>query len=231
MKRILPFAAALCMLCLLPACNNRADDQSGRVSGGEPLQPMQQSWHGVLPCAECSGVDTSLFLNKDGTWIMTRRYLSMPKQKAAFGSWGSWARTAEKLVLTSSAGEKISFRVKGRQLEMQESHDDNTHSGLNAILEPVRAPLPDLPMTMRGMYAYFADVATFTDCVTGRKIAVSRHPHLQREYTAIEQGGKPVLLLIDGHLTLKANPATGKQEAALVPDSDGKFTAGKGCRD
>jgi copper homeostasis protein (lipoprotein) len=40
----------------------------------EELKPMQQSWRGVLPCADCEGIETSLFLQKDGTWVMNQRY-------------------------------------------------------------------------------------------------------------------------------------------------------------
>ncbi|WP_227651745.1 copper resistance protein NlpE N-terminal domain-containing protein, partial [Klebsiella pneumoniae] len=39
------------------------------------LKPMPQSWRGVLPCADCEGIETSLFLEKDGTWVMNERYL------------------------------------------------------------------------------------------------------------------------------------------------------------
>jgi uncharacterized lipoprotein NlpE involved in copper resistance len=34
---------------------------------------MQQSWRGVF-CADCEGIETSLFLAKDGTWVMNQRY-------------------------------------------------------------------------------------------------------------------------------------------------------------
>ena len=66
------------------------------------LTPMQQSWRGVLPCADCEGIETSLFLEKDGTWVMNERYQGVRREPSSFGSYGTWARTADKLVLTDA---------------------------------------------------------------------------------------------------------------------------------
>ena len=39
-----------------------------------PLKPMAQSLQGVLPCADCEGMDTSLILEKDGTFVLNEIY-------------------------------------------------------------------------------------------------------------------------------------------------------------
>ena len=78
------------------------------------------------------------------------------------------ARTADKLVLTNSKGEKSYFRAKGDKLEMLDRNGSPIQSPLNYTLEPVKASLPTTPMVMRGMYLYMADAATFTDCATGK---------------------------------------------------------------
>ncbi|MEN1769698.1 copper resistance protein NlpE N-terminal domain-containing protein, partial [Pseudomonas aeruginosa] len=62
-------------------------------------------FRGVLPCADCEGIETSLFLEKDGTWVMNERYLGAREEPSSFASYGTWARTADKLVLTDSKGE------------------------------------------------------------------------------------------------------------------------------
>ncbi|WP_289465692.1 copper resistance protein NlpE N-terminal domain-containing protein, partial [Klebsiella pneumoniae] len=74
-----------------------------------------QSYKGLLPCADCEGIETSLFLEKDGTWVMNQRYQGAASP-SVFASYGSWARTADKLVLTESDGEKLYFRPKGEAL-------------------------------------------------------------------------------------------------------------------
>lgn len=53
-------------LFALFGCNNRSETQVLQPTQTEELKPMQQSWRGVLPCADCEGIETSLFLQKDG---------------------------------------------------------------------------------------------------------------------------------------------------------------------
>lgn len=51
----------------LMGCNNRAEVDTLSPAQAAELKPMPQSWRGVLPCADCEGIETSLFLEKDGT--------------------------------------------------------------------------------------------------------------------------------------------------------------------
>ena len=66
----------------------------------KPLQAMQQSYSGVLPCADCSGLKTSLFLQQDGTYILQEIYQGSKDGDQAFASYGSWARTADSIAVT-----------------------------------------------------------------------------------------------------------------------------------
>lgn len=228
-KAILTIAAAG-MLFALFGCNNRAEVETLAPAQMAELKPMQQSWRGILPCADCEGIETSLFLAKDGTWVMNERYQGVAKEPSSFASYGTWARTAGKLVLTDSKGEKSWYRVKGDNLEMLEQEGNPIESTLNYTLAPVKASLPTTPMAMRGMYFYMADAAIFTDCATGKKMAVASNAQLERDY-AVARGTetKPVLLVVEGHFTLEANPDTGEMVKTLQPDSNTKFIPGKDC--
>ncbi|MCS2151779.1 envelope stress response activation lipoprotein NlpE [Scandinavium goeteborgense] len=230
MKKVLVTLAAIGMLCALPGCNNRSDEQMLKAGQDTALQPMQQSWRGILPCADCEGIETSLFLEKDGTWVMNERYQGVTREPSSFGSYGTWARTAEKLVLTDSKGEKSYYRAKGDKLEMLDSEGNPIVSSLNYTLEPVKSSLPITPMAMRGMYIYMADAAVFTDCATGKRVAVANNAQLERDYAAARgTESKPVLLSVEGHFTLEANPDTGEQVKTLKADKDAKFIPGKAC--
>ncbi|MEJ5073205.1 envelope stress response activation lipoprotein NlpE [Enterobacter ludwigii] len=230
MKKVLVTLAAIGMLCALPGCNNRSDEQTLKSGQDTALQPMQQSWRGVLPCADCEGIETSLFLEKDGTWVMNERYQGVTREPSSFGSYGTWARTAEKLVLTDSKGEKSYYRAKGDKLEMLDREGNPIVSSLNYTLEPVKSSLPITPMAMRGMYIYMADAAVFTDCATGKRVAVANNAQLERDYAAARgTESKPVLLTVEGHFTLEANPDTGEQVKTLKADKDAKFMPGTAC--
>ncbi|EPL8005208.1 envelope stress response activation lipoprotein NlpE [Klebsiella aerogenes] len=230
MKKIVFSLAAACSLFALFGCNHRAEVETVQPAAMEELKPMQQSWRGILPCADCEGIETSLFLEKDGTWVMNERYQGVSREPSSFASYGTWARTADKLVLTNSKGEKSYYRAKGDKLEMLDRDGNPIKSTLNYTLEPVKASLPTTPMAMRGMYFYMADAATFTDCVTGKTIAVANNAQLERDYAAARgTDTRPVLLVVEGHFTLEANPDTGEMIKTLMTDKDSKFIPGKDC--
>jgi len=219
------------LLFALIGCNNRGEVETVQPAQLEELKPMQQSWRGVLPCADCEGIETSLFLSKEGSWVMNQRYHG-GKAPSVFGSYGNWARTADKLILTDSHGEKTYFRAKGEALEMLDREGNPISSRLNYTLQPVNAALPATPMTMRGMYMYMADAAIFTDCATGKKMTVASNAQLERDYAAARgTETKPVLLVVDGHFAIEPNPDTGAAQKVLVTNSKGKFNARKGCND
>jgi copper homeostasis protein (lipoprotein) len=148
-KKALLSALAVSTLFALFGCNNRSETQVLQPTQTEELKPMQQSWRGVLPCADCEGIETSLFLQKDGTWVMNQRYQGA-KEPSSFATYGTWARTAEKLVLTDTTGEKTYFRAKGEGMEMLDREGNPIESQFNYTLAPVKAALPATPMAMRG---------------------------------------------------------------------------------
>ena len=215
---------AACTLFSLIGCNNRTEVEVLQPTRAAELKPMQQSWRGILPCADCEGIETSLFLAKDGTWVMNERYQGVRDEPSSFASYGTWARTADKLVLTDSKGEKSYYRAKGEALEMLDREGNPIESQFNYTLQPVSASLPVTPMPMRGMYFYMADAAIFTDCATGKRMPVANNAQLERDYLAARaENGQSVLL------TLESNPDTGEKVKTLMADKDAKFIPGKAC--
>ena len=229
MKKIIFSVAAACSLFALFGCNHRAEVEMLQPAAMTELKPMQQSWRGVLPCADCEGIETTLFLEKDGSWVMNQRYQGA-KEPSSFATYGKWVRTAEKLILTDAEGEKTYFRPKGEGMEMLDREGLPIESQFNYTLAPVKVALPSTPMPMRGMYFYMADAAVFTDCATGKKVSVANNAQLERDY-AVARGNdsKPVLLTVDGHFTLEPNPDSGEMVKTLVADKGAKFVAGKDC--
>ncbi|AKE57823.1 envelope stress response activation lipoprotein NlpE [Citrobacter farmeri] len=232
MKKTLLSAMAAFTLFALIGCNNRSDVDVIQPTQIAELTPMQQSWRGILPCADCEGIETSLFLEKDGTWVMNERYQGVREEPSSFASYGTWARTADKLVLTDSQGEKSWYRAKGDALEMLDREGNPIESQFNYTLAPVKSSLPVTPMAMRGMYFYMADAATFTDCATGKRVSVASNAELERGYLAARGASeKPVLLSVEGHFTLEANPDTHEPVKTLMADKEIKFIPGKSCTD
>ena len=230
MKTAILSVVAACTLFSLIGCNNRTEVEVLQPTRAAELKPMQQSWRGILPCADCEGIETSLFLEKDGTWVMNERYQGVRDEPSSFASYGTWARTADKLVLTDSKGEKSYYRAKGEALEMLDREGNPIESQFNYTLETVCASLPVTPMPMRGMYFYMADAAIFTDCATGKRMPVANNAQLERDYLAARaENGQSVLLTLEAHFTLESNPDTGEKVKTLMADKDAKFIPGKAC--
>ncbi|AYD44971.1 copper homeostasis/adhesion lipoprotein NlpE [Yersinia rochesterensis] len=208
----------------LLGCNNRHQPVE------QVLQPMQQSYQGVLPCADCSGLDTSLFLDSDGTFILKEVYLGSKDGDQAFAEYGHWARTADKLVLTTGQGEKRYFRPVGKNLVMLDQQGLPIESKLNYQLVPSAQPLPKTPMPLSGMYKYFADAAVFTDCATGKTFPVENNIALEKGYLKARKNvGEPVFLTLNGHFDIRPSMEEGQSDKTLIPAGDIQFNANKSC--
>ncbi|WON75964.1 envelope stress response activation lipoprotein NlpE [Serratia sp. UGAL515B_01] len=210
----------------LLGCNNQY--QPKELS----LQPMQQSYQGVLPCADCSGLDTSLFLDEDGTFVLQEIYRDTKEGDKTFASYGKWARTADKLVLTNADGEKRYFRPVGKDLQMLDQNGLPIESKLNYVLSAVSKPLPKTPMPLTGLYTYMADAAVFQDCATGRTFPVVNNIALEKGYLQARVApGEPVFLMLNGHFSVQPSMEEGLMQKALVPEPEGKivFDRNKDC--
>ncbi|MBF7996961.1 MULTISPECIES: envelope stress response activation lipoprotein NlpE [Rahnella] len=196
----------------------------------KPLQAMQQSYSGVLPCADCSGLKTSLFLQQDGTYILQEVYQGSKEGDQSFASYGRWARTADKLVLTDSRGEKRYFHPKDENLEMLDQSGEPIVSSFNYTLKPVQQSLPKTPMALTGMMQYSADAASFKDCATGNIFPMSANKTLEAGYLAARKvPNQLVFISMDGHFMTEPSMEEGQMQRAVVADKNISFDANKVC--
>lgn len=226
-KKVLTMVAVLSVFTLF-GCNNRNETQTADPEQAVAWKPMQQSYRGIIPCADCEGIETSLFLEASGTWIMNQHYQG---KKTTFASYGVWARTADKLVLTQNNGEKQYFLPKDDSLVMLDAKGDPIQSSLNYTLKAVSLQLPTTPMPMKGEYTYLADAAIFKDCESGKIYPVDSNAALQQSYLAVRNENiQPVLLQFDAHFIQQPKPDSDKLQNVLVSDGNVKFFPGKNCQ-
>ena len=186
----------------------------------EALQPMAQSYRGVLPCADCAGIDTSLFLAENGTFILQHHYKTDRPGNREFATYGKWARTADKLVLTDVQGEKSYFRPLDNGLEMLDRDGAPIVSSNNYRLMATQAPLPTTPMAMRGLYRYMADAAVFADCFTGVTYPLVNNIAMEKRYLQVRSApGEAVLLTFSAHFAVVPSMEEGMTVKSLVPSS------------
>ncbi|MBT1427089.1 copper homeostasis protein CutF [Dickeya dianthicola] len=111
MKKLAIGVVLVVLLSGLMGCHSRPQIQE------ESLRPMAQYYRGKLPCGACGEMDTTLFLNTDGSFVMQESYPSGADGNTTVAESGRWSRTAERLVLTDDYGEKRYFRPLNNDLE------------------------------------------------------------------------------------------------------------------
>jgi copper homeostasis protein (lipoprotein) len=88
----------LCVLLLLAACQPQPEQGApATAGGGEQAVPAgaedtERTWAGLLPCADCQGIDTRLVLRtEDGkrNYLLTETYLG-GSGKTSFNRAGTW---------------------------------------------------------------------------------------------------------------------------------------------
>ncbi|KAA8996118.1 envelope stress response activation lipoprotein NlpE [Affinibrenneria salicis] len=212
-------------LSILIGCHSRAVVQEAS------LRPMPQSYRGVLPCADCSGIETTLFLDTDGTFVLTEHYQSSRPGTDTFSEYGLWARTADKLVLTRNDGDKRYFRPRDNGLEVLSTDGAPIKSSLNYRLDATETPLPVTPMSMQGLYRYMAEASLFTDCFTGKTLPVVSNLTLEKQYLSLgTRDGAPALMSLEAHFALVPSVKEGQTVKSVVPDSQKiKLDASQHC--
>jgi copper homeostasis protein (lipoprotein) len=191
---------AMMALGLVAACGG-GDAGSKEAAGGSgrdsvitvPAVPTitvaavaPNSYSGTLPCADCSGISTTVALFSDTTYRLQEVYEG--KSSAAAVSMGRWTHDGATLTLTG-LGRTLAFTVVGEDtLRLLDQAGKPIAGSAPTVL--VRAdsmnPLRDAaPYT--GTFTYQADAATFRECATGQTYQVLMRgacKTVERAYTA-----------------------------------------------
>jgi copper homeostasis protein (lipoprotein) len=103
------FLPALCLVLALSACDRGAAPEApagapDAVAGGEAApdgpaaaESFERTWLGVLPCADCDGIQTRLQLVRDGgaqTYELEETYLGA-EGDAVFTQRGTWVQEGD----------------------------------------------------------------------------------------------------------------------------------------
>lgn len=207
MGKKLLFMAFAAGLFIVSGCQNNI----GRSFDGKIID---QTYNSILPCADCSGIDTTILVNQDGSYIMEQNYQGKSDDNNRFFESGTWVLSADKLTLTNGYGEKSYYIPKDDKLVMLDIDGNVISSGLNYSLAKVE------PKMLAGEFTYFADAGTFKDCQSGRVYAADGLA-LEKGYQATGvEGGVPVYLEVTGYYSIRPSMEDGQYNSALVVTAD-----------
>lgn len=202
---MLTFLRALLTGCLLTSLT-QAVYADGAIS--LPIRDWPASFEGTLPCASCEGIDTSITLNADNTFLMRQIYVGAPGPNRA-DDLGRWVLSSHGniVVLKGQGGYTRYFRLEGAEaLTMLDLEARTIFSDLNYTLR--RTPeltTPELSLfPLSGLYRYQADAGVFTECVSGLTLPVlqrSDNARLEQGYLSVQQqAGEALLATVYGRI-------------------------------
>lgn len=112
MKTLKVILAVTISVFMIAACskNNNSDTQTPTQEVAQSTTNWEGTYSGVLPCASCPGINTSIKLNKDNTYEKTEEYLeSKNTPETTKGNFEWIDQTTIKI-------EETSYLVKENQL-------------------------------------------------------------------------------------------------------------------
>ncbi|BBU94975.1 MULTISPECIES: copper resistance protein NlpE N-terminal domain-containing protein [Providencia] len=187
--------------------------------------PVDKVYTGVLPCADCSGIEATLLVNQDGSYVEQLVYLGTKDGDTAFHDTGKWDIENNKLRATNPKGESTYFAqsADGQSVTLLDLDGNPIETQMNYTLDQVK------PSKKVGQYRYMADAAVFKECDSGRQYAVSG-VELEKAYgeTGVD-GGTPVYAEIEGYYTIRPSMEDGQFDSALVPTGAIKFDKSASC--
>ena len=130
----------VCLFIFAAACNEKPQaPQDPPGTAARTLSAYIGSYNGILPCADCSGIDTELTLNEDGTFTLIEFYLS--QESDLYLTEGTWKLNPDLsyVILTPVPEEgrtqqPIYYALKGIDLDKLDIHAKPIESTLNYTL-------------------------------------------------------------------------------------------------
>lgn len=195
----------------------------------------------TLPCADCPGILTQLWVRADSTFILRQRYLD--RDPLAYGLIGRWqvvtpnAPGAVPLMTIGQAGDKPDFyraEAGGLRLvdEMGVAFASNAPYTLERLADELEGEVPRMRLT--GTFTYMADAMSFRPCGAerswpcaggedlgaeeGELIGSMNGAELERHYLrSVKQGGEPWTIEVECSLDLgPAMEGDGSDEYILI---------------
>ena len=182
--------------CLLAACGGeRGDDPQARPSGAT----LPGVYAGTFPCGNCPGIDTTLWLRRDGRFFISQQYLQEDGSHAmtahGLGRW-QWEPDAGELVLDGKGPLRRYVRAGDDALQMV------VDSALeHRLARDAAAPRTPAAMPLAGTIRLAEGGATFTECLTGYAVPVARTGEYSRfahRYRGAGLRGRPAFVEFEG---------------------------------
>jgi heat shock protein HslJ/uncharacterized lipoprotein NlpE involved in copper resistance len=196
-----PLIAIFALIIAIPTI---AEEGIGEM-GAHGLR-LPATFTGVLPCADCPGVDHHLNLWPDQVFHLRRTWLERDMTRYDIGRW-SVDPERKALMLHGGAEMPLQFEIRQpnqlRQLNFEGKPIESELPYELVAAEVFEALSPKL--MLHGEFVYMADAPRLTECLTGRSYPVA----MEGDYLALERAyldnraepGAPLMATFEGQIS------------------------------
>ncbi len=202
-----------------------------------PLGALPAAFEGVLPCADCEGIRHHLDLYPDGVFFLRQTWLGKSPERGQ-DDIGTWRLASDGRTLLLAGGREAVQRwaiVDGGTLRQLDLEGQPIESPLNYNLRRRAPPFGPLQprLLLRGAYFYMADAATFTECLTGRRMPVAMEGEsiaLERAYSAAGGSQKgSMLATLEGRIDQRPPMEGDGLEPTVIVERFVRLSPGETC--
>ena len=193
------------------------------------------TYFGVIPCADCEGIEMQVNLLIDLTFII--KQVALGKKGNAHISTGTWvfSDSTKTITLKSINQSPKEFLLREYEtMEMLDIHGREIESKLNyTLMKRKHFEYITDAFAMKGMFTYMADAAIFVDCSSQKKYPVAmegKYIDLEREYLASIDAGSPLLVTLEGRLVLRPKMEGEGESVMLVVEKLNKAWPKMDCK-
>ncbi len=197
MSRRRPSVYVFLLLAVLTAAGCGGPDEDPGETADAPPPPTPGLWQGTFPCADCPGIEVTLWLRPDGVFFLRQRYLAEDGGDERYYGLGRWTWDEDEAVLRLRGGgpERVFERPAAGRLAMRVASDLPHRLGRRGDLVPFTDSV-----ILEGEYA--GNARRFRECRTGLAWPVVRRGDYRRlvhQYGRMPRGER-ALLKVRGRL-------------------------------
>ena len=209
------------LLSLLAACSDAPTQEGADHHSTMPESLMPVTWvgfyEGTLPCADCPGIRTALWVRDDSTYVKQAVY--MDRDSLPFGTIGRWNVKGDRLMLCDDAGSEQGFASSEEGLKALPANGGSSDASAPNVLKQGTGTLLDRPMRLFGEYTYANESHSLTPCALGTSIPLGMQQaglEMAMWYSEGDHSAtKPLLVEMQAHLGLGPAMEGDEQEEYL----------------
>ena len=226
------------LTCLmLFACHNKNNSADAHNTANQPtafdMNNVAGVFYDTLPCADCPGVATRLYLKPDNSFIMEQAYIG----KNIVYDLGKWSITDSIVKLTGIEGLSQFKILNHATIKLLDNEGRMIYDTTNArlVLHRDNSPFKPLqPIPVEGIFSANEDTMNIHICAMDNNYPVALAPDAMNTKTAYNkaahQKNEPLYAKLEGHFELRPSLKDTTTKDFFVVEHFVEFGPGQQCK-